>query len=72
MREAERVTRGAGGRDGLRRAARTVGRQAGRVLAEPKGYADRIRSRAEQRDRAVDAPLIATTTRPGAGTARKT
>ena len=56
MREAERVTRGAGGRNGLRRAARTLGRRPGRVLPEPKGYADRIRSRAEQRDRTVDAP----------------
>ena len=56
MREAERMTRRARGRDRLRRAARTLGRRAGRVLPEPKGYADRIRSRAEQRDRAVDAP----------------
>ena len=55
VREAERVTAGAGGCDCLGGAAGPLGRGARRVLPEAKRHTYRVRRGAQERDGAVDA-----------------
>ncbi len=55
VREPEPVAGFAGGDDGIGRAARALGTRAGRIEPEAQRDTDRVRSRAQERDSAVDA-----------------